>query len=53
MVHIFNMWIIIMQKLNWKRNENFQSNRIRQLGTPKVLWEDKRTDGQSGPITEK
>ena len=34
-----------------KRNENFWSYRLHKLGTPKVLWRDRRTDGLSGPTT--
>ena len=30
-----------------KRNENFRSYRLHKLGTPKVLWTDKQTDGQT------
>ena len=34
-----------------KRNENFWSYRLQELGTPKVLRTDRWMDGRSGPIT--
>ena len=53
-VHIFNMWTIIMQSFD-KKEWKLLELQITQLGTPKVLRKDertnRRTNGRSGPTT--